>query len=918
MQGQVILTVTRDGESAILELYEGDNVALNDRFSDIQTFEVVGGYSQSFRIPAVEKNQEFFGPIFNANYTGYDFTTRLDANLSVDTIPIAVGYIQIKRIYTKGNGWHELELVFYSSVPNLAGAIGDKKIKDLTDLPNLNHEMTHANVVTPPANTIWALIERGQKFTEAEYNSTVRPIMSVDAPLYVADLTPHVNALYLFEQIFADAGFTFNSDFINNQLVKYWMPFCNNRYVLTEEGTNQAFYLDYEDGLDITLAPAAIKVNNDLTEFYDNGGNVNATSVFTAPFTGQFNFRTFLKARVTVGSLNSEYLGVRIVDTSNSNILHSNVFQIYHSVSGTNWFNYSDDFSLNLLEGQTIQMNFVNLGLTGLNATYNFDRGTGWQLINTSEAWQGGNVNMPLNAPDYKQIDFIRDILKMHNLVFIPSKTSPLQLDIEPFNTFLGSGGTIDWTDKLDLTNDVTIYPTTDEQKRNLLYTYAAGGEYLSDLFVKQGNRIYGNYLIDNTANDFAQGDNTVQLELRSTPCNEIPNTPVVVPKFIDQTGTFVLPFARLLFNAGETSVALWNEVTPAAEFTDIQLVNHYSEVNATLESEDLNFAPETPLQNITAIPFNTLFNSYWRRYYNELYSDQSRIMEAFFQLDINDFMNIDYSKQIWIKDSYWRLIQVDNFVVGMDISTKCTLAKIVSSVQDCTYTPVAVGENGVVIFEDANGDESDGSQACCERYGYNWTGSVCSAFVGTGRPNLNGQGTPTPVIDFSVAGFNRSAVAVGQDMTVIQRGVHIGQATNITGRAQGGTIVLSGTGNYSASGDKIVISDQGADVFLPSQSVWSCALFVVINQYDTGTNVISKVHAAQFNFTLIKKNATAQYSTPVIVYSDGDLNTVDVSIDVVTDTSLHKIRIGSTGGSGYPFNNCRITATMTYAQSRL
>jgi len=87
--------------------------------------------------------------------------------------------------------------------------------------------MTHANVVTPPANTLWALIERGQKFTEAEYNPTVRPIMSVDNPLYVGDLTPHVNGLYLFEQIFADAGFTFDSDFINEQLVKYWMPFCN-------------------------------------------------------------------------------------------------------------------------------------------------------------------------------------------------------------------------------------------------------------------------------------------------------------------------------------------------------------------------------------------------------------------------------------------------------------------------------------------------------------------------------------------------------------------------------------------------------------------------------------------------------------------------------------------------------------------
>jgi len=158
MQGQVILTVTRGGQSAILELYEGDNVALNDRFSDIQTFEVVGGYSQSFRIPAVEKNQDFFGPLFNANYTGYDFTTRLDANLSVDTIPIAVGYIQIKRIYAKGNGWHELELVFYSSVPILCES------KDAL-LPSVSNAGPAFALIASPASFIWSF--NAPAFTES-------------------------------------------------------------------------------------------------------------------------------------------------------------------------------------------------------------------------------------------------------------------------------------------------------------------------------------------------------------------------------------------------------------------------------------------------------------------------------------------------------------------------------------------------------------------------------------------------------------------------------------------------------------------------------------------------------------------------------------------------------------------------------
>ena len=918
---EVHLTVTRGSSNATLDLYEGDSVSLTERFSDITTFEVVGGFSQSFRVPSTPNNIAFFGIIFDANYTGFDFTTRLDATLSVNTLPIAVGHCQVKNIVSKGDDWHEIELVFYSSVPNLAGAIGDKKISELTDLPNLNHEMTTINALTPPADTLWALVERGQRFSEVVGASGTRPILSVDNPLYVGDLTPHVNYLYLFNQIFSDAGFTYDSEFIESQLVKYWMPFCNNRYVLTEEGTNQAFYLDYEDGLDITLSPSEVHVCNDLTEFYDNGGNVGATDIFTAPFTGQFNFRIFLKARMTAGTFSSELMTARIRNTGTSEIEYSQVFTIPHNLTSTQWFNFSTDFSLNLVEGETLQMEFFNNGLHGVDVDYHFDRGTGWRLVNTSEAWQGGVVNMPLNAPDYKQIDLVRDMLKMHNLVFVPDNTSPSKIKIVPFADYLGSGGTIDWTDKLDQVKDIVIYPTTDEQSKNLLFTYTAGGEFLSDLFVKQGGRTYGNYLIDNTRNVFSQGNTTVQLELRSTPCNEIPNTPVVVPKFIDQNGTFVAPYARCLFNAGESGIALWNDVTNAAIFADVPLVNHYSDVNATLLSEDLNFAPETPLQNITSIPYNTLYNSYWRRYYNELYSNQSRIMEAYFKLSINDFMAIDYSKQIFIKDSYWRILEVDGFVVGGDVSTKCKLAKIVSSVQDCTYTPVSVTTNGIVIFEDGNGDESDGSQNCCERYGYIWNSvsENCSAFVGTGRPNQNGSGVAiAPVVDFAVPGFNRSAIAVGEDTTVFQRGVHIGQSTDILGRAQGGTIVLSGTGNYAASGDKIVISDQGNDIFLPSQSVWSCALFVVVNQYDTGGNVISKVHAAQFNFTLIKKDSTAAYSTPVTIYDDGDLNSLAVSIDNTTNTSLHKIQIATGSGSGYPFNNCRITATLVYSQSRL
>jgi hypothetical protein len=917
---EVHLTVSRDSNSAILDLFEGDSVALNERFSDIQTFEVVGGYSQQFRVPATENNIAFFGIISDPNFTGFDFKTKLDATLSVDTVPIAVGHCQVKKTYTVNDNWSEIELVFYSSVPNLATAVGDKKISDLTDLSNLNHEMSTANVLTPPANVLWSLTERGQKLSEVS-GSGGRPIMSVDSPLYVGDLTPCVNGLYLWQQIFSDAGFSYNSEFIDEQLLKYWLVFINNRYVLTEEGTDTAFYLDYEDGMDDVISYGEERVANDLAEFYDNGGNVGANSIFTAPFTGQFNFRVFVKGRVNApalhspGSIFDHYVKFMFKDGSGV-LKHDVVFNIYNTATSTHWFNYAQDFSLFLTEGETLQMSLTNANPPSEAADLSFDRGTGWQLISTSEPLQGGTIDIPLNAPDYKQIDFIRDILKMHNLVFVPSKTDPKTINITPFVDYIGSGGTEDWTPKLDTSKDIVIYPTTDEQKRNLLFTYKAGGEYLSDLFVKQGNRIYGDYKIDNTGNDFAQGDNKVELELRSTPCNEIPNTPIPVPKFIDQNGVFVNPYARMLFNGGTTGIALWDDVDEQGEIIELPIISHYSQFNATLDDEDLNFAPETPLQNITAIPFNTLYNAYWRRYYNELYSDQSRIMEAYFDLSTVDFMQLDYSKQLWIRDSYWRLLQVDNFVVGGDMTTKCVLAKIVSSVQDCTYTPVSVGTNGEVTFEDANGDTSVGSEACCIRYGYNWTGSLCRAFVGTGRPNDNtSASSAAPVVDFAVPQFGRSAIVAGEDVAVTNRGVHFGQSTGTDGQQQGGIIVLGGSGDYAVSGDKIIISDGGADIFLPEKTAMSCLVTVVAQQYTGG--VIVDTHTAVFQLEMFKKNTTAGYNTPVVISEVGDMGSLDLSVDVTTNTSLHRVRVGSTGGT-YPINDVKITATLIYSMSRL
>jgi len=101
MMNEVILTLTdSNGNAATIDLYENEKMHLNYKFTDLTDFSSVGNYSREFRIPASKTNVDFFGAIFNVNFDGwFDFRKKVEATLTVNTIPIASGHIQVKKLY---------------------------------------------------------------------------------------------------------------------------------------------------------------------------------------------------------------------------------------------------------------------------------------------------------------------------------------------------------------------------------------------------------------------------------------------------------------------------------------------------------------------------------------------------------------------------------------------------------------------------------------------------------------------------------------------------------------------------------------------------------------------------------------------------------------------------------------------------
>jgi hypothetical protein len=881
MMNQVILTLTdNDGNSAILDLYENEKMHLNYKFTDITDFASVGNYSQEFRVPASKTNTDFFGAIFNVNFDGwFDFRKKVDAVLTVNTIPIASGHIQVKKLYWQSGKLFEFEVVFFGEVPNLARLLNEKKLKDIESIVagDLDYDLLHANVETPPnEHTILTLCD---KWNLTSYNTEGQPVYSPSdttfdtyKPLYVGHMTPAVKAQYLFDQIMNDAGLQYSSDYLGEILEDVYVPFVNGQYLNSALGLNDiasilALSTD-STGIVLTATDGTYDLYNDFVE-YEDAGNDWSSGVYTAPFTGEFTFRVWMHGDASQNNANTN-LNITNTFIFLINDVVTNLFdqiQLVPPLGTTTDATFNTDFTktLSLNAGDTLKIQWqynpsaiangaqpsATINLIGNGA--NDYTGTGVELVSVGTALTGDTVLMEFNAPDMKQIDFITSIQKMFNLVFVADKTLPNTLRIEPMVEYIASGNTLDWSQKLDLSKDIMYSPTTDLQKAKFSFTYASDSDFYNSVYTDNG-RTYGRYEVTESdfevINEFATGEEKVELAFASTPSAPVQSTDLVVPFFTNAEGQFVQPKPRILYYFADFFVNMYDEVSDSVIVTAVKCLNNYSTMNATVSDSDLNFAPEVPIHTIIANPYNNLYNRWWRNYYRELFDGQARILEGMFALTLNDIFSFQFSDKIWIIDSWWRVLEIQGYVVGEQDMTKVKLIRVLDINNDCDLKPVSANLDQSLNWENANGDPATITQDCCLRFGYNWNSAKNNCYSqpnnGTrsfitqqapslaptrfGAPVSFGGSISQPVrtitTDYVVTNFDRmifadttggsvtiylpSATTTAGRELIIQKSV---AANGVTVQAYTGeTVEGSGSVTLSGMGDTITIISNGSD----------------------------------------------------------------------------------------------------------
>jgi hypothetical protein len=726
-----MLRLTIDGNE--IELYENEPVNLSYQFSNLQEINASSSnFSQTFRVPLTKKNQDYFGPVNEFGLIpDWDPKTKVDAELSYNTIPVMRGFVQVKAVYVQKGKYADVELVFFGETANLSRDIGDAMLTDL-NLSAYDHDLNATNLAASWAGTLssgvirYGLPDKGKNWTSAN-------IWTSSDPLEHGDFTPYFRISKLFETILREAGYTYDSDFFDNEDDLYLMlynglftPASNDD---TDFSADQILVGLSSNLTGLTAHPnfTSITAWSESSPFYDQNNRFTSGTTYTVPYRAYYRFRVNVYGRLDHDT--GDFVSMRLSRNGSElwtfidNFESPEFNDITHAL-------LSPEFVMEA--GDTVEFQYV-VG----NSSHPLALDGGTEVSNLTTWWQvayistiGLDINVTQNLPEIKQIDFVSGLQKMFNLVFIPDRNNAKHLYIEPFNDYLAAGTKKDWTNKIDLSKDITIEPTTDLQSRRYDWTHSNGKDVLNEAVFKSTSRVYGRYRVDDPQNDFASGTK----EIKS------PFAPHVVSR-IPQTGYLV---HRMLLNTTETDkslkkplprLAYWNGLidgdlfyqndtnTSAVSATEYPVFSQYSVLNANVSNDDLSYGAERPFHIIQASPLNTLYYKYWRPYVNQLYSSDARKLTAFFRLTKAELATFEFSDKIYLKDTYWRILSISYDATSEDIA-KVELLKVLSDIRDCALIPYDINKaNGKIRFTNAAGTVVDqvspANSICCTKYGY-------------------------------------------------------------------------------------------------------------------------------------------------------------------------------------------------------
>lgn len=684
-----------------LDTYGDESISLDYNVADLRDPAVIfSPITQNFNLPATDANNAFFKHYYDVNIQGgYNAYSKQQITLFSDGVALLDGYIQLLNVTIQDGMIKGYEVLVAGEVGGIARTLGEKELSELP-LDTLNHTFNWGNIydswTTPIGNAITYGMVDAKGFATDSVFAPQNPLK----PLAETNFYPHIKVKYLVEKIFESAGYTINATgFWDSEYIRelYMLLWTNDAIVPNEEAFNSRLFQVTGTSVDIangnTSAPTVVSFTS---EVYDNGGNF-ASDTYTANARGayQFNF---------AGTLSENYVLC--------------IQPRINGVAGPSYWvtadtDFSVDFTLNLEANDDVQLTAAHVGALGV-VTFRTIHDYTWTCTSAPSSPVGLNVSMTDLMPKMKQRDFIAGIAKLFNLVIVPDRDTPNTLNVYDYQTWIAAGAVKDWTYKVDISQPITIQPTTELQGRSINFTFQEGGAIIEQAFKNSFGYSHGTLQIADTANEFAQGEFSVEVPFVSSLYNRLNNTAnLEILQLFDLEGKAIDSQPRLMWYQGvKECVRYWvidQSIPNLVELYEYPKFGVYTE--GYTKDITLTFG-QAVLDNRIPPPYN-LFTEFWSTYLTEIYASDAVMLTAQVVLEPSEVYNLDLNTQIYLDQEYWRI----NKLTGYDPEKRTgTIELFRASFANgiiCTELPTIMNYDGTV------GGLT--TQSCCEYYGYRW-----------------------------------------------------------------------------------------------------------------------------------------------------------------------------------------------------
>ncbi len=554
-----------------LDIFQDEDIKLSNNVTGLFDVGVLpADFTRQITLPGTKVNNAFFEHVYDISIESpFLFATniKVPCYIDFDSIYLIEGYLQLNKVNVRANKFIEsYEITLYGSLSSFARDINRNFLTDLSSLAVYNHTASYNNITASwsgnlfNGDIVYPLAEYGSayQFTAGEYE-----LFGMDDPdggLTVQNFKPAIRVKPVLDAIFAEAGYSYSSSFMNQAFLDDVYMVCNYGLKYPEfTGVDLETYGKIKIGAisgsgmtDVTLASGSwvtLPWYNELSDpqgFYNNGAyRVDKRSRLSGVLNLNMNVSCSVNNMPGTLSANGTWQ-MRMLETGSSTPYSVRAIQSYifffdrlqQSRSGGINQNYElasefvmDDIPVGNYYFQVRQS--PNQASPTVLPTVKIDpEGTTRSFLQVREVKQAadGRVmdipsNMPYATQGIKQIDFILGLQKKFNLVIYPDRTKSNHFIIETFNNWYKTGQVRDFNRYINLNDTIEVISANSLAVNKLNFGDTLDQDYISQQFSKEANREYGKSYYTDTTNFYSQGSFDVKTTFASAPLSRIAGT---------------------------------------------------------------------------------------------------------------------------------------------------------------------------------------------------------------------------------------------------------------------------------------------------------------------------------------------------------------------------------------------------------